>query len=1125
METGAPKSALALIAFDREYSCFHKVDFIKFNGVRFAHKFLKRGLSAPKPPKVFPDYQSEGVKTEQLIMNEIVPKQSSSQIATARWGDPSYISEQYPYFPGAIWLGRNPHNEHEAVGYHDDRHVFLCAGTRTGKGRAFIINNLLKWPGSIVSVDPKGENATIAAPRRGPGNEYCDGMGQDTYVLDPMRCADIPNELRAHYNLLDALDPEDGELLTKTNRIAEAICIVPESGESAEWAKRGREYISNIIAHVVTYTKNFKEKENRNLITARKLITEGEVEGAKRVKELLNIDMSSFDVLLDDMIDNTACKGRIASIARSLKKQAEDTPKYFESVRGEAVYQTSFLNSDGIEDTVCNTGRYPRSFDISALKNSSEGTSIFLCLPLDDADPYARWQRAMIAIILGEMQKKQGMPANGHQMLFSIDEFQSLGKMERTARAMNEIAGAGVKLMVGTQNLGGLQNLYKKNWETFLSGAGLQIWFGAEGPITKKHLQEELGQTEVVKIVSSINASKTRQSTKGKTEGHSHTDSTSRSETDSENWSESENSSESDNWNRGKNWSKSKNVNESDNWNRGKNWGHSKNFSESGNWNNGINWGDSENWGQSEGKQAGRNYGPHIFFKGWEHTDSIGSNSGSSTGKTKSKGGSSSQGGSTSHGKASNQGGSASHGGSKSHGKASSRGGSATYGGSRTHGRSSTRGGGRSTTTQTGKSDTHQSSEQTSSSKGYQIGGGIAQSFHKKPLLEVNEINEYLSSPKEVDHIAYPGMALVMISGELPFFVRKSNYDQDPEFVRCFNPNPAYGYIPLDKLPLLGYQYTKNYYLTVTISKEIRDYGYFAKPIEGLKKNRKVKSGEDIFEYKKEGSEWERITIPHDAKVMHIFEPGEQHETGHIMTLRFDFAMSDEDRKKMHDLFWEKPALEVERATRERERLEKAKLLKPIPSENPKTANFRKGARAIVVFKPEISIEDAWSSITEMFNPEYKGGSLMVSDYPLKPYAVLFPDKGPEEGDIYEYTTYNGTHFYITINRWEPNKRLAYTIRTFPQPNDKNQDAGASEVSFDKMEFLLGKTSGKAHLDVKRYEEAYVSFFQRMLGVYGAAESLVASIGGTYKKNKQPLKLPPVSCLEITEDNTYRPGF
>ncbi|MBT5303664.1 MAG: type IV secretory system conjugative DNA transfer family protein [Candidatus Scalindua sp.] len=843
-------------------------------------------------------------------MDDIVQNQNITQpqIATARWGDPSYIAEQYPYSPGAIWLGRNPHNENQAIGYKDDGHVFVCAGTRTGKGRALIVNNLLKWPGSIVSVDPKGENATIAALRRGAGNKkYCDGMNQDTYVLDPFRCAKVPEKLRAYYNPLDAIDPDDEELIAKANRIADAICIIPESsGDSADWARLGKEFIASIIAHLVTYKAY--SKVQRNLVTACRLILEGEVQGSKDLKEEMKIDLSPFDVLLEDMIENTACNGWIATIARNIKSQDTKIPKYFESVRSNAATQTAFLMSPGIEKTVCDTGHYKRTFDISKLRTSKKGISIFLCLPLDDADPYARWQRAMITVILGEMQKKQGLPANGHPMLVSVDEFQNLGKMDRIERAINEVAGSGVKLMIATQNLGGIQELYKKKWETFLSGASLQIWFGADGPTTKKHLQEDLGQTQIVKVVRSQNASQSMQSTEGETKGHSHTNSTSRSETDTKNWSESENSSKSENWNSGENWSRSENFNESDNWNKN------------------INWSNSKNWGQNQGKQAGKNYGPHIFFKGWEHTDSYSDNSNYSTGEATSKG----------------EG--ASHGGSKSHGEANTQGGSSTHGGADTHGRASTHGGGSSTTLQTGESNTNQYSEQTSSSKGYQIGGGIAESFHKKPLLAVNEINEYLASPQEIDHLAYPGMALVMISGELPFFVRKSNYDQDKEFVRCFNPNPAYGYTPLEQQPLLGYQYTNGHYLTITIPDLLKEKGYIARPIESIKKNQMVKAGEELLEYTKEEKDdewsyvillhmliklkeepdkwggksiykvledlgedylkWLKVEATYDVKVMHIFEPESFHDNGNIMTLRFNFALDDDDQEVVIISLW-----------------------------------------------------------------------------------------------------------------------------------------------------------------------------------------------------------------------------
>ena len=54
----------------------------------------------------------------------------------------------------------------------DDRHVCLVSGTRGGKGVGVIVPNLCFWPGSCIVVDPKGENATVTARRRGGGSEY-----------------------------------------------------------------------------------------------------------------------------------------------------------------------------------------------------------------------------------------------------------------------------------------------------------------------------------------------------------------------------------------------------------------------------------------------------------------------------------------------------------------------------------------------------------------------------------------------------------------------------------------------------------------------------------------------------------------------------------------------------------------------------------------------------------------------------------------------------------------------------------------------------------------------------------------------------------------------------------------
>jgi len=88
---------------------------------------------------------------------------SGGPLGNARWADPEYIAERYAYREGAIWLGRCPHDPARAIGFEDNRHVFLCAETRSGKGRAFLVNNQVLWPGSLIAIDPKGEAVVTAA--------------------------------------------------------------------------------------------------------------------------------------------------------------------------------------------------------------------------------------------------------------------------------------------------------------------------------------------------------------------------------------------------------------------------------------------------------------------------------------------------------------------------------------------------------------------------------------------------------------------------------------------------------------------------------------------------------------------------------------------------------------------------------------------------------------------------------------------------------------------------------------------------------------------------------------------------------------------------------------------------
>jgi type IV secretory pathway TraG/TraD family ATPase VirD4 len=155
---------------------------------------------------------------------------SGIPLGTARWLAPGAAIERFGFprsdFEGRVFIGEGFDWKRSSLGYADDRHVCLASGSRGGKGVGVIVPNLCIWPGSCIVVDPKGENATVTARRRGDGSEYAIGLGQKVCVLDPYGEVQLPASLKARYNPLDAIDPESDFAVDDAARIAAALIVV-----------------------------------------------------------------------------------------------------------------------------------------------------------------------------------------------------------------------------------------------------------------------------------------------------------------------------------------------------------------------------------------------------------------------------------------------------------------------------------------------------------------------------------------------------------------------------------------------------------------------------------------------------------------------------------------------------------------------------------------------------------------------------------------------------------------------------------------------------------------------------------------------------------------------------------
>ncbi|WP_395697953.1 type IV secretory system conjugative DNA transfer family protein [Methylocella sp.] len=81
-----------------------------------------------------------------------------------------------------------------------------------------------------------------------------------------------------------------------------------------------------------------------------------------------------------------------------------------------------------------------------------------------------------------------------HATLFLLDEFYSLGCLQQLEKSAGVMAGYGVKLWTIIQNIGQLQELYPRNWETFLGNAGQWTVFAVNDQTTARYVSERLGR-------------------------------------------------------------------------------------------------------------------------------------------------------------------------------------------------------------------------------------------------------------------------------------------------------------------------------------------------------------------------------------------------------------------------------------------------------------------------------------------------------------------------------------------------------------------------------------------------------------------------------------------------------
>lgn len=372
----------------------------------------------------------------------------------------------------AIGLGRyiDMHGIAERVRYGGDQHVLVFGPNNKGKGSRILIPNLLQMRGnrSIVVVDPKGELAAVTAPfRRSLGK---------VVILNPFGVlVDEPGyeDLRSDgFNPLAHLDPNRRSFNSDAALMAEALIDVNE--KDPHWGSSGRTMTAAMIMYATM--------EARSL---------GIAPTIERVRELLCLPSERGDRskgLLPVGVPRVA--DRMTEMGHAgLANKASQFTEWTDEVQ--SIASTARVQTESLDDDEVAADMKRGDFDFRTIKE--EPTTVYLILPPTMMSRHAKWLRLCLTAALQASlrPRRRGEP----RVLFMMDEFFSLGRLEIIETTWALARGYGVSMMLACQDIWQLRKLYGDMWENFVGMAGAVVNFAPNDQSTAKWLSERAGET------------------------------------------------------------------------------------------------------------------------------------------------------------------------------------------------------------------------------------------------------------------------------------------------------------------------------------------------------------------------------------------------------------------------------------------------------------------------------------------------------------------------------------------------------------------------------------------------------------------------------------------------------
>ncbi len=376
---------------------------------------------------------------------------TAATYGSARWASRLEVRTAGLAGTDGVVLGRF---ERRYLRHDGPEHVLCFAPTRSGKGVGLVVPTLLTWPGSCIVHDIKGENWTLTSGFRARHGRVL--------LFDPT------NPKSAAYNPL--LEVRRGQWEVRDVQNVADVLVDPEGSleRRSHWEKTSHALLVGAILHVLY------AEQDKTLAGVASFLSD-----PKR-----SIESTLRAMMTTRHLGKAGTHPVIASAARELLNKSENERS------GVLSTAMSFLGL--YRDPIVAKVTRRCDWRIRDLVQDKRPTTLYLVIPPSDISRTKPLVRLIVNQIGRRLTEELKVKGRRHRLLFMLDEFPALGRLDFFESALAFMAGYGLKSFLIAQSLNQIEKAYGPN-NAILDNCHVRVCFATNDERTARRVSDALG--------------------------------------------------------------------------------------------------------------------------------------------------------------------------------------------------------------------------------------------------------------------------------------------------------------------------------------------------------------------------------------------------------------------------------------------------------------------------------------------------------------------------------------------------------------------------------------------------------------------------------------------------------